>query len=55
MQSEGGAAGANKITKDVTTIMSQVPEVVKALSGVDLNVLLAKLEKIGDKPATEKK
>jgi flotillin len=52
---EGGAAGANKITKDVSTIMAQLPEVVKALSGVDLNNLLAKLEKIGDKPVTEKK
>jgi flotillin len=52
---EGGAAGANKITKDVTTIMSQIPEVVKSLSGVDINALLGKLQKIGDdKPAETK-
>ncbi len=52
---EGGAAGANKITKDVGTIMAQLPEVVKALSGVDINNLLAKLEKIGEAPSAEKK
>ena len=45
---DGAAAGASKITKDVTTVMSQLPEVLKAFSGLDLNLLLAKLQKIGD-------
>jgi ribosomal protein L12E/L44/L45/RPP1/RPP2 len=39
----------------VPHVQAQLPEVVKALSGVDLNNLLAKLEKIGDKPAEGKK
>jgi flotillin len=43
----GENAGASKITKDVTTIMAQLPEVVKALSGLDLNLVLGKLQKLG--------
>jgi len=46
----GESAGASKITKDVTTIMAQLPEVVKALSGLDLTQLLSKLQKVDDNP-----
>jgi flotillin len=57
--SNGGDAstgvGASKITKDVTTIMAQLPEVVNALSGLDLHQLLAKLQKVGDSTPPAKK
>jgi flotillin len=53
----GDGAGASKITKDVANVMAQLPEVVKALSGLDLNVLLGKLQKLGETTPqrTEKK
>lgn len=39
----GGGSGASRITKDVTDIIAQLPPVLEALSGVDLNELLRKL------------
>ncbi|HUK81965.1 MAG TPA: flotillin family protein, partial [Verrucomicrobiae bacterium] len=55
--SSGDSAGASKITKDVANVMAQLPEVVKALSGLDLNEFLGKLQKVGAKspPTTDKK
>lgn len=35
-----GDSGASKITKDVTNIMAQLPEVVKGLTGVDITNIL---------------
>jgi hypothetical protein len=32
----------------VADVMAQLPEIVKALSGVDLNEFLAKLQKVGE-------
>jgi len=46
--SDGAGAGASKITRDVADVMAQLPEVVKALSGLDLNELLGRLQKLGD-------
>jgi flotillin len=45
---DGAGAGASKVTRDVANVMAQLPEVVKALSGFDLNEFLAKLQKVGD-------
>jgi flotillin len=52
VNSGGDSAGASKVTKDVANVMAQLPEVVKALSGLDLNQVLGKLQKLGVK--TEK-
>jgi len=35
-----GGAGASKVTKDVTEIIAQLPEVIDALTGVDLQKLI---------------
>jgi flotillin len=45
---DGAGAGASKVTRDVANVMAQLPEIVKALSGIDLNEFLAKLQKVGD-------
>ena len=44
--SDGAGAGASKVTRDVADVMAQLPEVVKVLSGVDLNEFLARLQKV---------
>ena len=52
----GDGAGASKVTKDVANVMAQLPEVVKALSGLDINQMLGKIQKLGgNAPAAEKK
>jgi flotillin len=33
---EGGSTGATKITRDITELLSQMPEVVQSLTGVNL-------------------
>ncbi len=38
-----GSAGASKITQDVTNIIAQLPPVIQALTGVDLQELLRKI------------
>lgn len=38
-----GAAGASKLTRDVTEIMAQLPPVIQALSGLDIQELLRSL------------
>jgi flotillin len=53
--SSGDGAGASKVTKDVANVMAQLPEVVKALSGLDLNEALGKLQKLGANPPPEQK
>jgi len=42
-----GGSGASRITKDVAQIMSQLPPVVEALTGLDINELIEKLPKLG--------
>ncbi|MFQ6133772.1 MAG: flotillin family protein, partial [Armatimonadota bacterium] len=42
---------ASRITGDVASIISQLPPVVEALSGVDFEELLEKLPEIGQKIA----
>ncbi|HXY25826.1 MAG TPA: SPFH domain-containing protein [Candidatus Acidoferrum sp.] len=51
-----GAAGAYKLTGDVTRIAAQVPALFEALSGMQISELLNKVRTIGDKspkPAPE--
>jgi flotillin len=52
----GDSAGASKITKDMATIIAQVPDLVEALSGVDLRGLTSRLPGLAkqQKPAGEK-
>ncbi|MFH1022596.1 MAG: SPFH domain-containing protein [Planctomycetota bacterium] len=50
--SEGG--GASKITKDVTTIVSQVPPIIEALTGLKLEDLIARLPGMGKKDGEKK-
>ncbi len=56
----GDAAGAYKVTGDVTKIAAQVPALFEALSGMQMSDLLGKVRLIGDKapkpeqPATGK-
>ncbi len=50
----GDAAGAYKLTGDITKIAAQVPALFEALSGMQMSDLLAKVRLIGDhavKPA----
>jgi flotillin len=44
----GDAAGAYKITGDVTKMAAQVPALFEALSGMDLKQLLSNVRAIGD-------
>ena len=45
------AAGAGRITRDVTDIVAQVPAVVEALTGMRLQDLMSTLPKVGDAAA----
>jgi flotillin len=45
----GDAAGAYKLTGDITKIAAQVPALFEALSGMQMSDLLAKVRMIGDK------
>src|SRR5262249_34420572 len=45
----GDAAGAFKLTGDITKIAAQVPALFEALSGMHMSDLLAKVRMIGDK------
>jgi flotillin len=47
INSGGDSAGASKITRDITNIIAQVPELVEALTGVDV------LKAIKDLPAVK--
>src|SRR5436853_1660278 len=50
----GDAAGAYKLTGDITKIAAQVPALFEALSGMQMSELLGKVRLIGDKaPKTE--
>jgi len=44
-----GAAGAYKLTGDITKIAAQVPALFEALSGMQISDLLSKVRMIGDK------
>src|SRR6202522_1984407 len=45
----GDAAGAYKLTGDITKIAAQVPALFEALSGMQMSELLGKVRQIGDK------
>ncbi len=47
----GDAAGAYKLTGDITKIAAQVPALFEALSGMQMSELLGKVRVIGDKAA----
>src|SRR6202166_1032668 len=49
--SNGDAAGAYKLTGDITKIAAQVPALFEALSGMQMSELLGKVRVIGDKAA----
>lgn len=49
---EGSGAGASRVTKDVTNILAQMPEVVETLTGMDLNAALKRVAKLGDSTDT---
>ena len=46
---DGDAAGAHKITGDVTKIAAQIPALFEALSGMQMSELMSKVRGIGDK------
>jgi flotillin len=46
---DGDAAGAHKITGDITKIAAQVPALFEALSGMQISELMSKVRAIGDK------
>ncbi|HMG87412.1 MAG TPA: SPFH domain-containing protein [Terracidiphilus sp.] len=48
------AAGAHKITGDMTRIAAQVPALFEALSGMDIKQLMANVQAIKIKPADDK-
>lgn len=43
---EGPGGGASKITSEVTTILSQLPPIIEALTGMDVGELVKKLPKV---------
>jgi flotillin len=45
----GDAAGAHKITGDITKMAAQVPALFEALSGMQISELMSKVRGIGDK------
>src|SRR5271157_3618142 len=45
-----GAAGANKLTGDITKIAAQVPALFEALSGMDIKQLMSNVKAIKTKP-----
>ena len=47
INSGGDGAGASKITGDVANIMAQLPEVVRSLTGMDINAALQRVAKLG--------
>ncbi len=49
ISNDGHAAGAHKVTGDLTAIASQVPALFEALSGMNLAELLGKVRGIGEK------
>jgi flotillin len=51
----GDAAGANKITGDVTKMAAQVPALFEALSGMKISDLLGKVTAMGDKKTIDAK
>jgi flotillin len=52
VNSGGDGAGANKVTRDITNIMAQLPPAVEAVSGIDLKSVLTKLtDKLGSSDA----
>jgi flotillin len=61
ISSGGDSAGADKVTKDVTNIIAQLPPVIEALTGVKLQEMLSRLPSLGQaaqqpaKPADEHK
>jgi flotillin len=48
---ENGAAGANKITGDMTKIAAQVPALFEALSGMDIKQLMSNVRAIKERPS----
>ena len=48
-----GAAGAYKITGDMTKIAAQVPALFEALSGMDIKQLMSNVQAIRQKPAAD--
>jgi flotillin len=49
----GDAAGASKITKDITNIIAQLPPVLEAVAGVNLKDIIERIPKLsgkGDSP-----
>ncbi|HWE84088.1 MAG TPA: SPFH domain-containing protein [Terracidiphilus sp.] len=48
-----GAAGAHKITGDMTKIAAQVPALFEALSGMDIKQLMSNVQAIRQKPAAD--
>jgi flotillin len=51
---DGNAAGAHKVTGDITAIAAQVPALFEALSGMKMNELLSRVKMIGGDKAVEK-
>ena len=48
---DGGAPGASKITRDVTNVVSELPALVEALTGVSLEELAKRVPGIGEADA----
>lgn len=49
----GTGTGASKITQDIGQVLAELPPVVKALSGIDLQELIAKLPELAAKAKAE--
>ncbi|MBV9676441.1 MAG: flotillin family protein, partial [Acidobacteriaceae bacterium] len=52
---EGGAAGLNKITGDMTKMAAQIPALFETLSGMQMSELLGKVRGINDRSGSDGK
>jgi flotillin len=50
---DGGAAGAHRVTQDVSQIISQLPPVIESLTGVKLEKLLERIPALTGKEKAE--
>jgi flotillin len=48
MIGSNGSSGASKITKDVTTVMAELPAVLEALTGMKLEDLAKRIPKVAN-------
>lgn len=47
INNDGASGGASKLTRDVTNVVAQLPEVLQSLTGLDVNALVSQIPALG--------